>query len=89
MQQQDTTQSERLCRVPSQVGYTCRTMAWGQRGGKGVEDLVQRLQCSDPNLTSLNIFPTRKFGHQVCTTLSAGCNATIVMVTVLTSAGNR
>lgn len=59
-------------------------MAWGPRGGKGVEDLVQRLESNDADLTSLNIFPTRKFGQQVCTRPSAERNALSVVVVVVT-----
>lgn len=49
-------------------------MAWGQRESKGVEDVVQRLRVNEAKLTSLHIFPIRKFGHEVCVlTRSCAC----------------
>ncbi len=40
-------------------------MAWGAKGGRGVDDLVERLTCDDPSLTSLHVFASRKFGIEV------------------------
>ncbi len=40
-------------------------MAWGAKGGRGVEDLVERLARDDPSLTSLHVFASRKFGREV------------------------
>ncbi|DBA99337.1 TPA: RNA-DNA hybrid ribonuclease [Trebouxia sp. C0006] len=39
-------------------------MAWGVKGGRGVEDLVERLARDDPSLTSLHVFASRKFGRE-------------------------
>lgn len=41
-------------------------MAWGAPGsGPGVDDWVRRLIDDDPSLTSITVFRTRKFGHEV------------------------
>ncbi len=40
-------------------------MAWGAKGGRGVDDLVERLTRGDPSLTSLHVFASRKFGTEV------------------------
>jgi len=40
-------------------------MAWGAKGGRGVDDLVERLTRGDPSLTSLHVFASRKFGREV------------------------
>lgn len=40
-------------------------MAWGAKGGRGVDDLVDRLRRNDPSLTSLHIFASRRFGREV------------------------
>lgn len=39
-------------------------MAWGAKGGRGVDDLVERLMRDDPSLTSLHVFSSRKFGRE-------------------------
>ena len=40
--------------------------AWGAPGsGAGVDEWVEQLQNNDPKLTSIIIFRTRKFGHEV------------------------
>ncbi|KAA6426274.1 MAG: hypothetical protein FRX49_03386 [Trebouxia sp. A1-2] len=39
-------------------------MAWGAKGGRGVDDLVERLTRGDPSLSSLHIFASRKFGRE-------------------------
>lgn len=50
-------------------------MAWGPKGGRGVDDLVDRLTRNDPSLTSLHIFSSRKFGReevqQICAALKS------------------
>ena len=41
--------------------------AWGAPGsGAGVDEWVEQLHNNDPKLTSIIIFRTRKFGHEVC-----------------------
>ena len=40
-------------------------MAWGAKGGRGVDDLVDRLTRNDPSLTSLHMFASRRFGREV------------------------
>ena len=40
-------------------------MAWGAKGGRGIDDLVDKLIRNDPSLTSLHVFASRKFGRQV------------------------
>ena len=40
--------------------------AWGAPGsGAGVDEWVEQLHNNDPKLTSIIIFRTRKFGHEV------------------------
>ncbi|DBA95992.1 hypothetical protein WJX77_007182 [Trebouxia sp. C0004] len=39
-------------------------MAWGAKGGRGVDDLVERLISGDPSLSSLHVFASRKFGRE-------------------------
>lgn len=39
-------------------------MAWGVKGGRGVDDLIERLN-NDPSMTTLHIFASRKFGREV------------------------
>ena len=40
-------------------------MAWGAKGGRGGEELVELLARDDPSLTSLHVFASRKFGRAV------------------------
>lgn len=44
---------------------TAHSMAWGAKGGRGVDDLVDRLTRNDPSLASLHIFSSRRFGPEV------------------------
>ena len=44
---------------------TALSMAWGAKGGRGVDDLVDRLTRNDPSLASLHIFASRRFGLEV------------------------
>ena len=40
-------------------------MAWGGRGNRGIDDIVQRLKQNDQALKSLHVFTGRKFGPEV------------------------